>query len=365
MRTFNIVQTMARYFLKRYMRDKTALFFTFVFPVIFLVVFGLLNRNTSPSFTVAIINNSDTAMARQFTDEARKGEVLKVEPTEGFDDARERLSRGELDAILELPEGFGAPDAKGRPSGSLVTYIDQGDQQLAQSLNAVTAAMVDGLNEPYVPRDVPFRNENRTLRTANLTGFDYMFAGLLGFALISLGIFGMANGFASDKKAGAFRRMHVAPIKSWHLIVATGAVYALVGLAVTAMMYVLAATALDFNMRGNLLLFLAFATLGTVCLYGFGIAIAGWAKNENQAAPLANLVAFPMIFLSGAFFPRFLMPEWLQNVTAYLPLTPIVDGIRKITTENAGLLQLGPELAVITGWTVAIYCIAFRLFRWE
>lgn len=365
MRSLKIIRTLSRFFLRRYLRDKTALFFTFVFPVVFLVVFGLLNRNSSPSFSVAIINNSETAVARTFVEAAENGDVLEKVDVRNFDDAKERLSRGELDAILELSPGFGAPDSKGRPSGSLVTYIDQGDQQLAQSLNAVTQSIVDGLNAPYVQQDVPFRIEERKLETANLSAFDYVFAGLLGFALISLGIFGMANGFASDKKLGAYRRMRVAPIKAWHLIVATGLMYAAIGLLVTVMMYVLAVVALDFTMRGNLALFLAFATLSTVCLYGFGIAIAGWARNENQAAPIANLVAFPMMFLSGTFFPRFLMPEWLQNLTFFLPLTPIVDGLRKITTENAGLLQLGSELAVISVWTLVIYLVAFKTFRWE
>lgn len=365
MRSLSIIRSLTFYFFKRYLRDKVALFFTFVFPVIFLVVFGLLNRNSSPSFSVAIINNSDSAIARQFVESAEDGGVLEVEPVSDFDDAKDRLSRGELDAILELPANFGDTDSQGRPSGTLRTYVDQGDQQTSQSLNAVTQAVVDRLNQPYVEQDVPFRVETRSLQTANLTAFDYIFAGLLGFALISLGIFGMANGFASDKKLGAYRRMRVAPIKAWHLIIATGIMYAFIGLLVTIMMYLLAVLTLDFNMRGNLAVFLAFATLGTICLYGFGIAIAGWAKNENQAAPLANLIAFPMMFLSGTFFPRFLMPEWLQNITLFLPLTPVVDGIRKITTENAGLLQLGPELAIIGGWTVVIYLLAFKIFRWE
>lgn len=365
MRSFKIIGMLSKFFLRRYLRDKVALFFSFVFPIVFLVVFGLLNRNVSPSFSVAIINNSETAVAKSFADNAEKGDVLERVEVANFDDAKDRLSRGELDAILELPPEFGRTDASGRPSGSLVTYVDEGDQQLAQSLNAVTEAIIDGLNAPFVQQDVPFKVEQRKLQTANLSAFDYTFAGLLGFALISLGIFGMASGFASDKKLGAYRRMRVAPIKAWHLIVATGLMYAFIGLLVTIMMYALAVAALDFTMRGNLGLFLAFATFSTICLYGFGIAIAGWARNENQAAPVANLVAFPMMFLSGTFFPRFLMPEWLQGVTFFLPLTPVVDGLRKITTENAGLLQLGPELAVIGGWIVVIYLLAFKLFRWE
>ena len=72
-----------------------------------------------------------------------------------------------------------------------------------------------------------------------------------------------------------------------------------------------------------------------------------------------------MMFLSGVFFPRFLMPEWLQHVSYFLPLTPAVDGMRMILTEGKSLLDLGPQLAVMTAWLIIVYAIAFRVFRWE
>jgi ABC-2 type transport system permease protein len=118
-------------------------------------------------------------------------------------------------------------------------------------------------------------------------------------------------------------------------------------------------------MQGDYLSFAAIIALGAILMFGFGMAIGGWAKNENQAAPLANLTAFPMMFLSGTFFPRFLMPEWLQSVSAFLPLTPLVDGIRYIIVEGKTLLDIGPQLALISIWIAAIYFVAFRVFRWE
>jgi ABC-2 type transport system permease protein len=59
------------------------------------------------------------------------------------------------------------------------------------------------------------------------------------------------------------------------------------------------------------------------------------------------------------------MPEWLQHVSTFLPLTPVIDGMRMIITENKGLLELGPQLGLIGIWAVIIYAIAFRVFRWE
>jgi ABC-2 type transport system permease protein len=100
-------------------------------------------------------------------------------------------------------------------------------------------------------------------------------------------------------------------------------------------------------------------------VFGIGLAAGGWAKNEAQAAPLANLIAFPMMFLSGVFFPRFLMPDWLATITQFLPLTPFIDGLRLIITEGMTILQVGTEVAMLAAWAVIIYLVAFKLFRWE
>jgi ABC-2 type transport system permease protein len=100
-------------------------------------------------------------------------------------------------------------------------------------------------------------------------------------------------------------------------------------------------------------------------ILGIGLALGGWAKNERQVAPLANIIVFPMMFLSGTFFPRFMMPEWLQNISSFLPLTPVIDGIRLITTEGRGIIDILPQVGLIGAWLVVIYFIAFRVFRWE
>jgi ABC-2 type transport system permease protein len=72
-----------------------------------------------------------------------------------------------------------------------------------------------------------------------------------------------------------------------------------------------------------------------------------------------------MMFLSGTFFPRFGFPEWLQKLTDFFPLTPVIDGVRLITTEGFHLTQMGTQLGIMAVWLVVVYLIAFRVFRWE
>lgn len=164
---------------------------------------------------------------------------------------------------------------------------------------------------------------------------------------------------------GILRRLSTTPLKVWQYFLSTMIGQALIGLISLAIMFVIAILVFKLQVVGNYFELAAFLILSITMILGIGLALGGWAKNERQVAPLANIVVFPMMFLSGTFFPRFLMPEWLQNVSNFLPLTPVIDGIRLITTEGKHLVDILPQIGLIGIWLVVIYVIAFRVFRWE
>ncbi|HEY1645573.1 MAG TPA: ABC transporter permease, partial [Candidatus Saccharimonadales bacterium] len=64
-------------------------------------------------------------------------------------------------------------------------------------------------------------------------------------------------------------------------------------------------------------------------------------------------------------FPRYAMPPWLQSVTNWLPLTPVIDGLRMLTTEGKSLFQIGPQIGLVALWLIVVYAIAFKVFKWE
>ena len=180
-----------------------------------------------------------------------------------------------------------------------------------------------------------------------------------------MGIFGLANALPSEKQRGSLRRLRAAPFTSGQLIIAMAIHYVIISLLSVAAMLVVGLLAFNFNMRGDWLTFGIFTVLASIMTVGFGLLIGGWAKNENQSAPLANLVSFPMMFLSGVFFPSFLFPEWLQTVSAFIPLAPVVDGFRMIMTEYASLADIGLQCGLVGIWIAVVYTAAIKLFNWE
>ncbi len=361
------ILTFARINTKRFFRDRLSIFFGVLFPLIFLFIFGgVFGGNNQANFHLSLINQSSSPFAKQFVEDLQKRSSFKLDlDDKSLDDAREKMVRSQIDATVILPSNFGEVNAEGIPTGQAVVYYTQNGQQSGQALATILGGVFQGINRGITKADEPFTVRGEQLNVKSLTSFDYTFAGMLGFALLGIGIFGPVNVFPELKKQGILRRLSTTPLRVWQYFSAIVLSQSAVGIISISVMFIVALTVFKLNIVGSILLLIPYLILSIMLLLGIGLAIGGWASNERQAAPLSNIVVFPMMFLSGTFFPRFLMPEWLQQISAFLPLTPIIDGLRYIVNEGYTVAQLAPQLGIMAAWLVVIYFIAFRVFRWE
>jgi ABC-2 type transport system permease protein len=353
---------------RRFFRDRLAQFFGILFPLIFLFVFGSFSSgNNNVSFKVALINQSDSTFSKQFASQIQKNKTFEVNKSlTTLNAAKDKMSKSQIDGIIVLPPDFGqTKPGQSYPSGHVKILYSHTTSGTGQTLTTVVEGIFRQVNSKLVQNVEPFSVTGQELNDKSLTAFDYTFAGLLGFSIIGLGIFGPVNVFPELKKQGVLRRLHTTPLKTWQYFMSTMFGQALTGIISIAIQFVVAIKIFHLNVVGSYPEILLFTVYSIFMILGIGLAIGGWAKNERQAAPLANIIVFPMLFLSGTFFPRFLMPHWLQTVTNYLPLTPVIDGLRQLITEGKHLVNIGPELALVTVWFIVIYAIAFRVFKWE
>jgi ABC-2 type transport system permease protein len=353
-------------FTKRYFRSRTAMFFSILFPLILLFIFGgIFGSTSSTSANVTIIDQANTPFSQGFVKTLHKVSVLKIKDTSSFQDATTKMGRSELDSIIVLPKGFGDLGSQGFPSGEAQVLYDQSSATAGQTVTSIIDGVLSGVNAGVTHVVPPLTVTAKSTATAGLSNFDYEFTGLLGFSLIGVGIFGPINTLPALKKTGALQRFRTTPLRPLQFIIAYMASSLAAGAVSIAIQFVVAVYVFHFHMRGSILIFAIFALIAAIMIFGFGMAVGGWANDEKQSAPLGNLVSFPMMFLSGVFFPRFLMPNWLQHISAYIPLSPAIDGLRMIATENKSFFDLGPQLGIMGAWLVVIYFLAFRLFRWE
>lgn len=364
--------------IKMYFRDKTAVFFTFVFPIIFLLVFGFINSSGSLTLDVAYFNALNTEASKAFDAEFQnlvideeaednEGKIFRIdEEIASVDEAKVKLSESDLNAIIVIPENMTFADG-----GDIQVFIDESNATFGEVVSNTVSSIIGGFNKQAniaangtAPLE-PFLVTTQGVQSSELDAIDYLVPGIIAFSILSLGVFSITEGFIQLKTNGSLRRLQVAPIEPGSFLVAQSLTRMLMTILNVITMVVLAVVLFNFQIQGNVLAFMTVAVFGTILFLGFGYAIAGWAKDGNQAAPVSNLIFFPMMFLSGTFFPRETFPEWLQPITEYMPLTYVADGMRRIANDGASLFDIGPELAGIAIWTVIIYFIAIKVFRWE
>lgn len=352
--------------IRRSLRDPMTLLVLFAIPLLLLLVFGAFLRDTSNiSLRVAVINNSDQPFADQFANSLNEVSVLKLpENAPSLDEARQQMHDNELDGIIELPENFGAIEGA-TPTGEVKVYYDQTDTQTGEIVSSVMRSVVEATNQQLTDVRMPITISQEAVNVNQVTAIDSIFATFTGIAIMMVGVFGVASVIPYDKKGGYLRRLHATPLRPSQFMLGTMINYSLIGLSVVTLMTILALFVFDLNMRGSWIAFAGFVAAALTMMLGFGLAVGGIAKNTTQADILGQVIFLSSMAVGGVWLPTALLPSFVQTISSFIPLTPIVDGIRAITTEGVGLTGLGPELAVIGGWALIAFIVGIKTFRWE
>jgi ABC-2 type transport system permease protein len=184
-------------------------------------------------------------------------------------------------------------------------------------------------------------------------------------SLMNAGVIGTSTIFVSYRERGMLRRLRMTPFPLSSFIVARIVSQLIIAVAQTLILVGMARLLFGLDIRGNPLLILGVLVLGALAFLAIGFAISGIANNVETAAAYANLVTFPMLFLSGVFFSIDVAPAWLQPVTRALPLSYLVDALREPMTRSRGLDAIWIDLLVLVATFAVGMFVAVRLFRWD
>lgn len=359
------IKTLTVASMKMYFRNFGAVMFTLVFPLALLGVFGFLSKSSGPIINIHLTNHSQTEFAKTFVDSLGKVEAFKIEQV-SESEAMDALSKGKTDLQVIVPENFGAADEAGKiQPDKIITHFNQAKPQNGQIADLIIGQIIADINGKISGSPQIISVDSSGVQANNLNYFDFVLPGILAMTIMQLGIFGVAFAFVSLKASGALKRLHATPVHPRNFIIAQAITRLFITLLSIAILVALGVKFFNFHMQGSFLTFGIVCTLGILVFLGIGFGVAGWAKDENQVAPVANLIQLPMLLLSGIFFPRDSFPAWLKTVTDYLPLTYLTDAMRHIANEGQTLAQLGWPMLALAIWGIIIYFIAIKVFRWE
>jgi ABC-2 type transport system permease protein len=352
--------------IKSYARDRAALFWTLAFPLIFIFMFGFIFQEGGESrLTLGWVDEDGTATASElrlgFADQEGTELLLATK-----DEALAQMREGNVDAVIVVPAGYGAAIAAGEAGTagptSVVVYTDPSRANLVaavyQSVQAVFGAVNLGGRPPLV---VP---QPETLQTENLNFISYFVPSMLGLSVMQVGIFA-AIPLVADRVKLILKRLAATPLRRWQLVGSNVLMRLLIALVQAVIIVAVGVFAFGVQMVGSFLLTGLFIALGAMSFLALGYVIASFAKTEDSANGMTSVVQFPMMFLSGTFFPLDEMPGFLQGIARVIPLTYLSDALRQVMVGGAAFAPLWVCAAVLTGWLVVCFGIAAWKFRWQ
>lgn len=359
--------------IKSYYRDRGALFWTIAFPVIFVVLFGSIFSGGPSTFNVAWVDQDQSSASAQLR-EAFAGVQLISLKDDTLDDALAQMRDGKLDSVIVVPQGLGAALAASSATGggagtptapfNLTLYTDPSRQTSSGTVQQVVAQIVGGMNQTLSGRPPALAIATQTVETQNLTNAAYFVPSILAMALMQLGIFA-AIPLTAQREKLILKRLSATPLARGTLVLSNVLTRMLIAVVQTVIIVGIGATLFGVQIVGNPLFVGALVVLGAVTFLSIGYVIASFAKTEDTANTLASVVQFPLMFLSGIFFPIEFMPQWLRPVAAFLPLTYLGDALRQTMVGGTAYAPLPVDFLVLGGWLLVTFLIAGRYFRWQ
>ncbi len=350
---------------KDIIRDRMSIFWFVAFPLLFILLFGAIfsQDQDSAKFSVGLVIEDKGPAGTAIQQAFRSVPVFELH--QGSRDKELKALKNGKRLIVVVVPGNQQPGIPGAAKPlEIPIYYDPGKDTTTQILITSVKEILTEIERRIAgtPRLLvvkPVRTQVSTLKT-----IDYLLPGILAMALMQLGLFGALN-FVSLRERKIIRRLGATPLPRSMMLWSEILVRLAMAMVQTILIITLGYYAFGVTVTGNIFLVMAMVMLGAVVFVSLGYLLINFTKTEESAQGLIQLVQFPMMFLSGIFFPLEMMPSFLKPVVNLLPLTYLGDLLRHVMVGLPTAYGFWTDTAVLAGWFVVTLGLAVRFFRWD
>lgn len=348
---------------KEFYRDSGALFWTLAFPILFTFIFGIVfSGGGDPSYGIGIATNSDNPMTKAVVEGISSVPIFKVE-TGTKEDEMKALEQGHRTLVVVMPTVDPDHFQAGKKL-DIKIYYNGTEQNTSRALIPAIQQVFAEAERKVTGRPEIFNVELEPVQTRELTSFDYLLPGILAMALMQLGLFGVFD-FMNLRDKEVIRGLAVTPLPRSTIFQSEVLLRLLIALVQTILIVLVGQIVFNVQIIGNPLLVVGLVIFGALTFVSLGYMLASFSKSFETGRNIIQLVQFPMMFLSGIFFPVEFMPDYIRPVVKAIPLTYLGDALRQVMVGAPPDHPITSNVAVLGGWLAVSSILAVKFWKWE
>jgi ABC-2 type transport system permease protein len=351
-----------RLFGRGYLRNAAGLFFGLIFPVILIFIFGaIFSSGFSGTITLYVQNKDAGPVSQSFLDALNRTGTLSLALVSNSENFSQYLSAHSASDGMIIPADFSANYVAGRPVN--VTVYGNPSQTSSTIVSGTVTGVINGFNLERFG-GTPIIGVSQTTTNAQVSKYiDFLVPGLIGFSILVSPMFSLVNISSEYKRIKLFKQLSLTPLTKMEWLASKVIFYILLSAASFLLMVLVGALAFGAHIVLSPWL-IPFLVLGPTFFASLGMLVGTISKSTETASVVGNIITFPMMFLSGTFFPITLMPTYLQYFAHVLPLFYIIDGLNGVMIYS-NYAQATIDIAVVVVITIVAFVAAARLFKWR
>ncbi len=369
-------------------RNRMGLVLLILMPIFMMVMVGYIypSDNSLSNVTVALVNedvgyggytNASSTLIAILENANNSTDLMTLTTASSFDEVREMIQRGDVDAGIIISSDFTSSIMNGQ-QGTITLVTDQSNLQMSSMLQAVLQEVFNQLGTGLAQQNVqslgvnpsnslavvqPYNVQTEGAIEGDFSYFDFVAPGIIAMTVMMSVMTGLPVAISEERESGTLDGMMVAPISRLSVILGKTLAQIGRGLLQGVIIIVIAVSFFGVTIHGSILLVFALLLLCVFSFVGLGIVLTSFTKDQETATMLMTTIMFPMMFLSGVFFPIEQMPWFMQTISNVLPLTYVTNALRKVMVLGADISMITTELAILIGFGTVMIAIAVPVFK--
>lgn len=294
------------------------------------------------------------------------------------DDVKSNIQNGHQSAGIIIESNF-TSNLKTGKQADVTIVVDQSSPQTSSLVQTVltqtigqmgTQTATYGLNQTYkTPLNVslakvaPYNVQTTGTVPGQINYFSFVAPGIMAMVVMMSLMTGLPHAISYEREVGTLDGMLAAPVH--RISILGGKVIAQTTRGMLQGVIILALSILLFgvSIQGSIALVLGLLLLTVFSIVGLGILITSFTSTEETATMIMMTLTFPMMFLSGVFFPIQQMPQFMQVIAQFLPLTYAVSALRRVVVLGVGVQAISTDIIILFGFGVILLSVALLAFE--